>query len=76
MGKYDQAMKLMVAADPQAITEFILHYAQTDLLTRGITVVSMLNTEFEGYEIDADGLLLLHLFCQVTWPAYLQESDS
>lgn len=58
-GKYDQAMKLVVAADPYAMVKFILRYADVNLQADGITVVAMLNTEFEGYEVEADGLLLL-----------------
>lgn len=59
MGKYDQAMKLIVAANPLAISEFILRYAGVEIPIEGMTVVAMLNTEFEGYEVEADGLLLL-----------------
>lgn len=59
MGKYDQAMKLIIAADPLAISKFILHYAEVEIQATGLTVVAMLNTEFEGYEVEADGLLLL-----------------
>lgn len=59
MGHYDQAMKLIVAANPLAISEFILCYAGIEIPVEGLTVVAMLNTEFEGYEVDADGLLLL-----------------
>jgi hypothetical protein len=60
LGPYDQTMKSLVAASPQEIAEFILHQTESQMGFRfqeEIKTVSLLNTQFEGYEVDADGLL-------------------
>ena len=59
MGNYDQSMKILVAADPRAITELILRAAGIEIPMEQIASIQMLSTEFEGEELDADGLLLI-----------------
>lgn len=59
MGDYDRSMKLLVAADPRAITALILHYAGIDIPPESIVSIKLLSTEFEGEDLDADGLLLI-----------------
>jgi hypothetical protein len=60
LGPYDQTMKSLVAASPQEMAEFILHQTESQMGFRfqeEIKTVNLLNTQFEGYEVDADGLL-------------------
>lgn len=63
MGTYDHTMKALVDADPEAIAQFVLRQWR---LSRGIAVqeaeiqsIEQLNTEFQGTEAEADGLLLI-----------------
>lgn len=63
MGEYDHAMKLLVDADPLALARFVLrqnertrHLAEAE---QSLKLVSQLNTEFQGTEARADGLLML-----------------
>lgn len=63
MGVYDRTMKVLVDADPEAIAQFVLNQWR---LKRGpgaevenFKVLAQLNTEFQGSEADADGLLLV-----------------
>lgn len=63
MGEYDQAMRLLVDADPLALARFLLRQNPlTRYLTepgQGLRLVSQLNTEFQGTEARADGLFML-----------------
>ena len=62
MGQYDHAMKSIVDADPQAIAQLVVHLARTQgifILKGDIKSVTRLNSEFQGVEATADGLLLI-----------------
>src|SRR5260370_36632171 len=65
MGKYDHAMKVIVDASPQAVARFVIQQYNllrgTHLPLEGLKVVAQLNTEFQGTEADADGLLMVEL---------------
>ena len=56
-GDWDKSMKSLVAGCPLAFAELALRHV--DIETKGINVVSLLETEFQGYDVDADGLLLV-----------------
>ncbi|MGH2507866.1 MAG: hypothetical protein ACRDHZ_10765 [Ktedonobacteraceae bacterium] len=65
MGVYDHAMKVIVDASPEAVVQFVLHQW---CVTQGqippensFKVLAQLNTEFQGSEAAADGLLLVEL---------------
>lgn len=57
MGDWDKSLKTLVASSPQAFVEWILR--EMDIETEGIESVTQLNTEFQGYNLDADALLLV-----------------
>lgn len=65
MGAYDYAMKVIVDANPEAMAQFVLQQynllRDVHLPLEGFKIVAQLNTEFQGTETDADGLLLLEL---------------
>lgn len=59
MAKYDRTMKLLVDGDPRAIAQFVLDRSQLPhSLVIEVEVLGQLNTEFQGTEAEADGLLL------------------
>jgi predicted transposase YdaD len=59
LGDWDKSLKTLVASDPQAFAEWIL--GEMEMETGGVKVIAQLNTEFQGYSLDADALLLVTL---------------
>lgn len=63
MGQYDRTMKLLVDSNPEAMARFVLHEWQKqqgiDLPEPAITSVKQLSSEFQGEELDGDGVWLL-----------------
>jgi predicted transposase YdaD len=52
MGDWDKSLKTLVMECPQAFAEWIMRET-------GLTVISLLPTELKGYDLVADGLLML-----------------
>lgn len=59
MGDWDKSLKSLVADCPLAFAELILR--ELKINARGIKVVAQLDTGLQGYDLDADALLLITL---------------
>lgn len=59
MGNWDKGLKSLVANCPLAFAELILR--ELNIAPQGVTVVAQLDTKFQGYNLDADSLLLASL---------------
>ena len=59
MGDWDKSLKSLVASGARAFVEWILR--ELNMETKGVEVIALLETEFQGYNVDADALLLIRL---------------
>jgi predicted transposase YdaD len=59
VGDWDKSLKSLVAGDPKAFVEWILR--KLNVKAQEFEVVALLDTEFQGYNLDSDALLLIRL---------------